>query len=73
MFKNMTHGKWIGFWSWLIYEYLIICLTVYQILDAILWTHKLDFNIVNGVLLSQGAIFTVVFSAKASSNFTKKE
>jgi len=71
--KGLSHGKWLGFWSWLFFEAIVISLVIYQGIDLFIGSKKLDFSIINGVLLAQGTIFTVVWGSKASSNFANKK
>ena len=62
----MTIGKKIGLWAFIVSEFLaigflVICL-ILKILSA---------DIVTAILFFQGTIFSVVWGAKASKNFTK--
>jgi len=62
----LTIGKKIGIWAFVISEilavgFLVVCL-ILKILSA---------DIVTAILLFQGTIFSVVWGAKASKNFSK--
>jgi hypothetical protein len=73
MADKMTVGKKIGFYAFVISEITVIQILIIILFDVFVSKSKLDSNIINAVLLFQGSIFTVVWGAKATSNFTKKE
>jgi hypothetical protein len=70
--KRLSHGKKIGFAAFVIYEIIVSLLVIYQ--GVIIFKGlPLDQAIVNGILLSQGTIFSIVWGAKAASNFANKD
>ena len=64
----MTVGKKIGVISFFISETL-----VFIVLILVYFSGDFHADIINMILLFQGTIFSVVWGAKASSNFAKKD
>lgn len=68
--KSKTEGKQLGKIAFYISE-LIVFVMIGMIIIYSTYTQNIDTNLVNGLLLFQGTIFSVTWGAKASSNFTK--
>jgi hypothetical protein len=68
----MSVGKKIGLFAFVVSEILSVIFTII-ILFFVFKSGQLDASLISAVLLFQGSVFTVVWGAKASSNFTKKE
>jgi hypothetical protein len=70
--RRMTTGKKIGLVAFVISEILVV-FTLIVITIGFLTDHEIEKGILSNLLLFQGAVFTVVWGAKASSNFAVKK
>jgi len=68
--KKRTEGKVLGGVAFWISEFLVV-LTVIALIINLIINKVLDTVLLGQILLFQGTIFTVSWSAKASSNFAK--
>ena len=69
--KKETMGKKIGLSAFVISEIMVMFVAI-AICINIFYEKRIDSNLISSLLLFQGSVFTVVWGAKATSNFAKK-
>lgn len=69
--KKLTLGKRLGLISFVICEIMAI-MVVIAITVNVFFENRIDAGMIGNLLFFQGSIFTIVWGAKASSNFSKR-